>query len=68
MITGFVHLPIYYMMGSLIGKLLQEKFKSDIVCILEEGDYYGESIYRSFNIKNFIYLKHNNVIRWKPST
>jgi hypothetical protein len=60
MITGFVHLPIYYMMGSLIGKLLQEKFKSDIVCILEEGDYFGESIYRSFNIKNFIYLKPGN--------
>ena len=57
MITGFVHLPIYYMMGSLIGKLLQEKFKSDIVCILEEGDYFGESIYRSYNINNFIYLK-----------
>ena len=60
MITGFVHIPIYYMMGALIGKLLQEKFRSDIVCILEKGDYYGESIYRSFNIKNFIYLKSGN--------
>lgn len=71
MITGFVHLPIYYMMSSLIGKLLQEKFKSDIVCILEEGDYYGESIYRSFNIKNFVYLKHgsffNRLLKFKKS-
>ena len=57
LITGFVHIPIYYMNAALIGKFLQEKYKTDIICLLEAGDFLGESIYRSFNINNFIFLK-----------
>ena len=59
-ITGFVHIPIYYMMNGLIGKFLEEKYNTNSVCVLEEGDYFGESIFRSFNIKNFEYLKRAN--------
>ena len=60
LITGFVHLPIDYIMNALIGKFLEEKYNTSSVCILDEGDYFGESIFRSFNIKNFIYLKKRN--------
>ena len=59
-VTGFVHIPIYYMMNALFGKFLEEKFNSNVFCLLEKRDYLGYSIFKSFNFKNFIFLKKGN--------
>jgi len=60
LITGFVHLPTDYMTNALIAKFLEEKYNTKSLCVLEKGDYLGESIFRSFNLKNFRYLDKGN--------
>ena len=62
-ITGFVHIPIYYMMNALFGKFLEEKFNSNVFCLLEKNDCLGYSIFKSFNFKNFIFLDKGNFFK-----
>ena len=59
-ITGFVHIPIYYMMNALFGKFLEDKFSSNVFCLLEKNDHLGYSIFKSFNFENFIFIDKGN--------
>ena len=53
LVTGFVHLPTYYLQNAFISKFLEEYYKFNSIGLLEEHDHMGYHIYKSFDIKDF---------------
>lgn len=57
LVTGFVHLPTYYLQNAFISKFLEEYYKFNSIGLLEEHDHMGYHIYKSFDIKDIFFLK-----------